>query len=278
MRSQEHTTYLHNKAEMEEGIEGVKLALKLLGEYYASNADHQAAEGAGHGIIGLLEVVESQFTKQLAEYETSESSAQAAYDRETKDNQVETATKNSDVQHKTGMATSLDKATTETKTDRDGVEEELSNVNAWMARLNSMCDETVISFKEKQQRMHSEIDGLKQALKILEDQGVDSLIQTRALRQVRAHKVCIASKIEFKQQTQDGESAFVEHTGAAENACTAQNFIEVNFCGAGKIHIYSDGVCGSGKETIDHGVSKTLADCTAQKFTNGMSFSYECAF
>merc|ERR1719199_365430 len=68
IRQEEHEAYTTNRAEMEEGLQGVKLALKVLREYYAKeDKAHGAAEGAATGIIGLLEVVESDFTKSLAD-------------------------------------------------------------------------------------------------------------------------------------------------------------------------------------------------------------------
>merc|ERR1719335_1579137 len=46
IREEEHAAYVTNKAEMEEGLEGVKLALKILREYYAKeDKSHEAAEG-----------------------------------------------------------------------------------------------------------------------------------------------------------------------------------------------------------------------------------------
>merc|ERR1712087_909199 len=82
MRRDENTAFNKNKADMEQGLEGVKMALKILREYYAQDKAHSAAEGAGEGIIGLLEVVESDFSKALAEFVTTEASAQASYDKE----------------------------------------------------------------------------------------------------------------------------------------------------------------------------------------------------
>merc|ERR1719265_2790826 len=64
IREEENSEYKTNKAEMEEGLEGIKLALKVLREYYGA-AD--GAQGAGGGIIGMLEVIESDFSKGLAE-------------------------------------------------------------------------------------------------------------------------------------------------------------------------------------------------------------------
>merc|ERR550539_1172897 len=94
LRQEEHADFVKNKADMEEGLEGVKLALKILTEYYGTaDKAHVAAEGAGAGIIGLLEVVESDFSKGLAELIATEESAQAAYEQETKENEIDKASK-----------------------------------------------------------------------------------------------------------------------------------------------------------------------------------------
>merc|ERR1719487_1057481 len=80
LRAEEKAAYEKNSAEMAEGIEGVKKALEVLREYYSKDGhDHQQAEGAASGIIGLLEVVESDFTKGLTEMTTQEESAAANY-------------------------------------------------------------------------------------------------------------------------------------------------------------------------------------------------------
>merc|ERR1712062_72571 len=85
------------KAAMDAGIKGVQLALKGLREYYAKDKAHGADEGGGAGIIGLLEVVESDFSKGLIEMTSTEDAAQAAYDKETKENEIEKVTKEQDI-------------------------------------------------------------------------------------------------------------------------------------------------------------------------------------
>merc|ERR1719168_248235 len=76
LRSEEKAAFEEDSAEMKKGLDGIKLALKVLNEYYASEGKaHGAADGAGGGIIGLLEVVESDFTKGLAEMTAAEQSA-----------------------------------------------------------------------------------------------------------------------------------------------------------------------------------------------------------
>merc|ERR1711982_194276 len=114
IRSEEHALFTTVKADTEKGLEGVKLALKVLREYYAKeDKAHAAAEGAGGGIIGLLEVCEADFSKNLAEAETEESAAVEAFEKETKENAIEKTTKEQDMKYKTQEFKSLDKAITE---------------------------------------------------------------------------------------------------------------------------------------------------------------------
>merc|ERR1719316_2115358 len=78
LRQEENEIYKANRPEMELGIEGLKMALKVLRDYYAKeDKAHAAAEGAGSGIIGMLEVVESDFSKGLAEMISVEDAAVA---------------------------------------------------------------------------------------------------------------------------------------------------------------------------------------------------------
>merc|ERR1719324_1532374 len=82
IRSEEKAIYDKNSAEMSAGIEAVKKALGVLRDYYAQEGKgHNAAGGASNGIVSMLEVVESDFTKGLAEMETAESNAVAEYEK-----------------------------------------------------------------------------------------------------------------------------------------------------------------------------------------------------
>merc|ERR1712238_609346 len=67
LRQEEHAIFTSSKAELEKALTGIKLALKVLNEYYAKEGKHGIADGAGSGIIGLLEVCEADFSKNLAQ-------------------------------------------------------------------------------------------------------------------------------------------------------------------------------------------------------------------
>merc|ERR1719377_341572 len=128
LRAEEKAAFDTNSAEMDKGVKGVQLALKVLREYYAKDAAHQSADGAGSGIIGLLEVVESDFSKGLAEMRAAEQSAAAEYDQLSKANAIEKATKGQDNKYKTKESKGLDKSSSETSGDRSTVQQELDAV------------------------------------------------------------------------------------------------------------------------------------------------------
>merc|ERR1719335_1602551 len=182
--------FLSDKADTEQGIEGVKIALKILREYYAkSDKSHVAAMGAGGGIIGLLEVVESDFTKGLAEFTANHANQKAAYEQTTKDNEITTAAKNQDVKYKTQEITQLTKALAETTADKNGVQTELDAVHEYLDSLHKQCDEKVEPYAVTKARRESEIAGLKEALSILEGEAVLFQKDTRTsfLRGARRH-------------------------------------------------------------------------------------------
>jgi len=183
-REEEKTAYTTNKAEMEEGLEGVKLALKVLRDYYAKeDKGHKAAEGAGAGIIGMLEVVESDFSKGLAEMISIEETAAADYERQTKENEIAKTTKEQDVKYKTKEAKSLDKAVAEHTADREGLQTELDAVLDYWEKIKEQCIAKPEPYEERKKRREAEIAGLKEALTILE--GEAALLQKNAVRQQR---------------------------------------------------------------------------------------------
>jgi len=189
IRSEEKALYEKNRPEMEAGLKGVKLALKILNDYYAkADKSHSSSSGGASGIVGLLEVVESDFTKGLTEMVATEEAAVAAYESETKENAIEKTTKEQDVKYKTKEFTTLDKTIGDVTKDRDGVQSELDAVNDALKALDKKCTYKVESYEERKARREAEIGGLKEALEIMESET--ALVQTsvrHALRGVHKH-------------------------------------------------------------------------------------------
>merc|ERR1719356_760091 len=191
MRQEEHEDYVKAKADLELGLSGVRQALKVLREYYSGDSSallqdetrfsammqqpampehHSKAEGAGTNIVGILEVVESDFATNLAKEEAQESDAQSAYDEISQDNKVTKASKNQDVKYKTQESKSLDKRVSEISSDRKGTDSELSAVNDYYAKIKDRCIAKPETYEERKARRQAEIQGLKEALSVLEDE------------------------------------------------------------------------------------------------------------
>eukprot|EP00746_Dinoflagellata_sp_MGD_P153601 gnl/MRDRNA2_/MRDRNA2_84334_c0_seq4.p1 gnl/MRDRNA2_/MRDRNA2_84334_c0~~gnl/MRDRNA2_/MRDRNA2_84334_c0_seq4.p1 ORF type:complete len:713 (-),score=263.05 gnl/MRDRNA2_/MRDRNA2_84334_c0_seq4:19-2079(-) len=188
IREEENTQYKADKEEMEQGLEGIKLALKVLREYYGQDAAHGSASGAGGGIISMLEVIESDFTKGLEEMITAEETAVADYKQQTKENDIAKVTKTQDVKYKTKEAKSLDAAVAEATSDRTGLETELSAVLDYYESLKKQCIAKPESYEERKKRREAEIAGLKEALEILNGAAVFLQNGQPALRGVNRHQ------------------------------------------------------------------------------------------
>jgi len=187
IRAEEKAAWETNSAEMEKGINGIKLALKVLNEYYAkADKSHDSAGGASTGIIGLLEVAESDFSKGLAEMNAAEETAASAYDQETKENEIEKVTKEQDVKYKTKESTGLDKSNAELTSDKENVEVELSAVNEYLKQIEDECIAKPETYEDRKARREAEISGLKEALEVLESET--ALIQKKSVRVLRGAK------------------------------------------------------------------------------------------
>merc|ERR1719498_2297013 len=128
LRQEEKATFESTSAELEKGVSGIKMALKVLRDYYAKG-DSTASGDAGAGIISMLEVVESDCTKNLQDITSAEEQAASTYEEETKENDLEKTTKTQDAKYKSKEAKGLDESVAETSSDRASVQTELDAVN-----------------------------------------------------------------------------------------------------------------------------------------------------
>merc|ERR1719476_678901 len=181
IRSETHADYTQAKADLELGLSGLRKALGVLRDYYASNAaaaamlqdgsnfkgfmhqpalpeKHEKAQGAGWSIIETLEVVESDFANNLATEELEEADAQAEYEKTTQENAVTKTLKDQDVKYKSQAAASLDKNIGEMSGDRDTTNTELSAVLEYYSTLKERCIAKPETYEERRRRRAAEIE------------------------------------------------------------------------------------------------------------------------
>jgi hypothetical protein len=192
LRQENNAAYVEAKADLELGLSGVRKALDVLRTYYGSSASllqneeafgsfmqqpdapviHSKSTGAGDSIIGILEVVESDFASNLAKVETEESDQVDDYEKTTQENAVTKTTKVQDVKYQTQEFTGLDKAVNEMSADRESTSTELASVMEYYGQVKDRCIAKPETYEERQAKRQAEIKGLKEALSILENETV----------------------------------------------------------------------------------------------------------
>ncbi|CAE8722847.1 unnamed protein product, partial [Polarella glacialis] len=161
VRQEEKALFDKNQPEMEGGLEGVWIALKTLRDYY-QNSGAKRGPGAASGIVGILEVVESDFVKSLSEMTVEESTAAADYEKEMKEAAREKVRKEQDIKYKTQEYKRIDAELTELNTDPESLHAELAAIDEFFDGLKAECIEPPESFAAKLAKAQEEIDGLKE--------------------------------------------------------------------------------------------------------------------
>merc|ERR1740129_994846 len=160
LRSETREDYIQAKADLELGLSGVRRAIVVLREYYASEGaamlqrsstlkvsmqqpalpeQHAKEAGAGLAVIETLKVVQADFAKNLAMEENQESDAQAVYDQATQENNIMRTLRSQDVQYKMQEFNKLDKSISDTSGDREASNAQLSAVMEYNTKLRQRC-------------------------------------------------------------------------------------------------------------------------------------------
>jgi hypothetical protein len=195
MRNEQSADFRKAKEDVSLGLSGVRKALNVLRDYYGSsaassallqdNADigasmrqpampkkHSKSGSAGGSIIDILEVVESDFAKNLAVEESQEADAVAEYEKTTQENKVTKTIKEQDVKYKTAEFKGLDKDISELSSDRETSGTELSAVMDYDGKIKERCIAKPETYEERKKRRTAEIAGLKEALSILNGEAL----------------------------------------------------------------------------------------------------------
>jgi len=191
LRSTAHANYLAAKADLEQGLSAVQRALDLLRDYYgtaesmiqedagsgaflqqpAKPPPHAKAGGAGTTIIGILEVVESDFANGLSKESSEEEDSEAEHEKISQDKTECKTTKESDLKYKRREIVSLEKTITELTSDKDNLDGELSAVLQYYAHVKERCVAKPATYEERRARREAEINGLTEALSIIESEA-----------------------------------------------------------------------------------------------------------
>merc|ERR1719515_234076 len=144
--------------------------------------------GESGGVVGMLEVIQSDFARLETDTKAAEAEAQRQFDEFTSESAVNRASMTKDVEHKTTTKDVEHKTTTKTnnegaltskKADLEGTQHELDAALAYYDKLKPSCVDAGVSYDDRVARRKEEIESLQEALRILNGEDIAFLQKYR---------------------------------------------------------------------------------------------------
>jgi len=185
LRQDEKAKNTQTIADSQEAQTAVAQALTVLKEFYEKAGDatallqqqpespeifdapYKGMQSENGGIVGMLEVIESDFARLEADTKASEASAQKEYDTFMTDSKVDKESKTKDIEHKTAKKQDEEQALTVKNEDLEGTQKELDAALAYFDKLKPSCVDAGVSFEDRVTRRKEEVESLQEALRIL---------------------------------------------------------------------------------------------------------------
>jgi len=186
MREEEKAKNAETIKDAQEAQTAVAQALTVLKEFYAKAAQatafvqqpeifdkpYKGMGGNAGGVVGMLEVIESDFARVQAETSAAEATAAKEYQTFMHDATVSKADMQRDIEHKTTKKENEENAVVEQKVDLEGTQKELDAALRYYDKLKPSCVDSGVSYEDRVARRKQEIQSLQEALKILNGEDI----------------------------------------------------------------------------------------------------------
>jgi len=191
MRQEEKATNTETIKDAQEAQTAVAQALVVLKEFYEKAGEATAFVQRGHqeppaifdspytgmqsengGVVGMLEVIQSDFARLETETSAAEETAQKQYDEFMTVSKVDKASKSKDIEHKTAKKQDQTQALTVKTSDLEGTQKELDAALAYFDKLKPSCVDAGTTYDDRVGRRKEEIESLQEALRILNGEDI----------------------------------------------------------------------------------------------------------
>merc|ERR1719359_2050508 len=132
---------------------------------------YQGMGGESGGVVGMLEVILSDFARLEADTSSAEEAAQTEYDQFMTDSTNDKTQKSTDIDHKSDKKQDQSQTLTEKKKELAGTQKELDAALAYFDKLKPTCVNGP-SYEDRVARREEEIQSLGEALKILNGETI----------------------------------------------------------------------------------------------------------
>merc|ERR1740129_2346929 len=186
LRQEEKENNEQTISDSSEAQTAVAQALTVLKEFYAKAGDatallqqpeifdspYKGMQSENGGVVGMLEVIESDFARLEADTKAAEATAQKEYDTFMTDSKVDKSKKTKDLEHKNAKKQDYKQALTSSKADLEGTQKELDAALEYFDKLKPSCVDAGVSYEDRVARRKQEIESLQQALRILNGEDI----------------------------------------------------------------------------------------------------------
>jgi len=180
IRTTEKKTNTETISDSQEAQTAVAQALTVLKEFYAKAAEstafvqkpYQGMQSENGGVVGMLEVIESDFARLESETKASEATAQKEYDSFMTDSKVDKAEKSTAGEHKAAKRQGEMASLTTSKNDLVGTQKELDAALSYFDKLRPSCVDSGVSYEDRVNRRKEEIQSLQEALKVMNGEDI----------------------------------------------------------------------------------------------------------
>jgi len=190
IREEEKAKNAETVADAKEAQTAVAQALSVLKEFYEKAGDatalvqqqpespeifdkpYKGMAGASGGVLGMLEVIQSDFARLEAETKAAEEQSQKEYDGFMTDSTVDKAQKSADIEHQTKKKQDKNQKLGEKQADLEGTQEELDAALAYYEKLKPSCVDQGVEYEDRVARRKEEIQSLQEALTILNGEAI----------------------------------------------------------------------------------------------------------
>merc|ERR1719183_2784551 len=185
LRQEEKATNTETIKDSQEAQTAVAQALTVLKEFYEKAGEatallqqqpeapeifdkpYQGMQAENGGVVGMLEVIQSDFARLESDTKAAEATAQKEYDTFMTDSKVDKEKKTTDIEHKTAKKQDETQALTVKNEDLEGTQKELDAALAYFDKLKPSCVDAGVSYEDRVARRKEEIESLQEALRIL---------------------------------------------------------------------------------------------------------------
>jgi len=140
----------------------------------AASLDPYKGQQAGSGgIMGMLEVILSDFARLQTETESSENTAASTYEKFMNESNEDVAVKDTEIEHKSNKKDTCGETIADLNKNLKLTQTELDKALDYYDKLKAECVDTKLSYEDRVQMREEEIVSLQEALKVLagEDLG-----------------------------------------------------------------------------------------------------------